>query len=257
MKKIAIFLTLITIGLSYDTVAQNRAGFHHIIRKSQFDSLTYRNTKTGETKRLALTSDKVGVVSLDKGIAIVDLWSITGNPGETSDATINNQTKLGDWRLEIDLTRKSLGEPTKLVKIPYEAWAFGIGTIPLRLRPPRNGLSAATSSQLTFVGNYNYVTGNSYITHRAINNYSISYGVFLGLATADIKKNTLKDANLYTTDRTNIAATGGVNVILSRNNLGLVISVGLDKGFGKQSGEWIYQMQPWLGLGIQTSLGFF
>ena len=242
--------------------SQNRSKFYHKIKNSDIESgylkLIYKEGAT--EKKLKICSKYLkGIISLDKGIPVVDFWTITSDNQYSDSNCITNQTPIQNGgRFEIDLdTRKKIGEPTKTIKVPFRAWTWGVGTTPFRFRP-KNDYSASTiSSSLGVSINYGRTFGYSRINNRALNNYSITLGPFIGLTSADLKKSTVKDPSIWTIDRTNVALSYGVNAIIARNNFGLVLSLGFDYNFGTDSNKWSYQNKPWVGIGINTGLGIF
>jgi len=258
MKKYYAFLILLSVWTTL--FGQNRTRYHHILDGNDLKKLKYINSKTGEKKDLMICSDKLkGIATVDKGSVVFDIWSIdpATDPKKDDPNCISSNTKLGDWRFEINLNRDSLGQSTKPLIIPFRARSFGLGTIPFRIRFPRKDQSATVAAQLSFVANYNWTFGRSIFTHRGVNNYSLGIGPFLGLSIADIKKTTSMDLSKYTLDRNNPALTSGINLILSRNNLGFIVSFGFDNSLGKDSENWYYQRKPWIGFGLNASLGYF
>lgn len=254
------FLLILTFIFVTTTFAQNRTKFYHKIKKDDIESgylkLVYKD-KNGDKKDIAVCSKYLkGIITLDKGVPVIDFWSITDEQNPNTFNCISNNTELG--RFEIDLTpRSKLGDPTKYIVIPFRAWTWGVGTTPFRFRPETDTSFSTISSSLGVTINYGRTLGWSTISPRAINNFSITVGPFVGLSSVDLKKSTVKSPTTWTTDRTNAAFTYGINSIFARNNFGLVLSIGFDNNFGENSKEWSYQNRPWFGIGINTSLGIF
>ena len=84
--------------------------------------------------------------------------------------------------------RKTLGETTRVLKIPFNAWTFSVGTTPMRFRAKTDSSSSTVSATLSLSLGFGYTFGCSQITGRSINNYSVTVAPFIGLATAELKK---------------------------------------------------------------------
>jgi hypothetical protein len=285
MKSISIVIFSFIL-FSNHLLAQNRLRFHHNLKaknlnipqvykgkihpliqssvenqKADTITLVYKNTKGQQKKIVGIPVKKAKcVLTLDKGIPVVDFWQLTIWP---SDINTNGDTiyvsptmKLGDWRYEIDLYRPTVGSPTRLIKVNFSAWSFGVGTVPFRIRQKVSSNPMLVTTNLNFIFNFGRTWGFSKISNRAITNYSLSVGPFIGAAPADLKKIYYKDPSLYKADQTNFALTYGGNLIFARNNFGLVLSMGFDTSIGPNSSQWLYQNKLWYGLGINTSLGF-
>lgn len=242
------------------TLAQNRSKFYHKIKKNDIDSgklkLVYKY-KNGVKKDILVCGKYLkGIITLDKGVPVIDFWSIADDKNSKDDSCISNNTELG--RFEIDLTpRSKVGDPTNYIIIPFRAWTWGVGATPFRYRPKTETSFSTISSSLGVTINYGKTLGWSTISSRAINNFSVTVGPFVGMSSVDLKKSTVKSPTTWTTDRTNAAFTYGINSIFARNNFGLVLSIGFDNNFGENSKQWSYQNRPWFGIGINTSLGIF
>lgn len=253
-------LLILSLFVSLATFAQNRSKFYHKIKKAHIESgylkLVYKD-KNGVKKDISVCGKYLkGIITLDKGIPVIDFWSITNDKNANDPTCISNHTELG--KFEIDLTpRNKVGDATKYIVVPFRAWTWGIGATPFRYRPKTETSFSTISSSLGVTVNYGRTFGWSKISTRAINNFSITAGSFIGLSSVDLKKSTVKSPTTWATDRTNAAFTYGLNAIFARNNFGLVLSVGLDNNFGENSKEWSYQNKPWFGIGINTSLGIF
>jgi hypothetical protein len=264
MKKTLFILILLSAVGAYSQNV-NRTGFYHIIKRTQFPDVLYTSpdphdpTKTIKTKMHFCDETIKGIVTLDKGVLYFDLWSITGNTIAPADgeACVTSTIVLKDSKLSLDINRERLSDPTYVYAVPFRARGFGLAALPLRLRFERNDQPTNLSTQLSFAFNYNWMRGKTWFTHRSTTNYSWGYGPFLGLSIADIKKASSKDLTKYTADRTNPAITFGGNLVFNRNNLGLVVASGIDISMGTDSGNWLYQGIPWLGIGVIANLGYF
>jgi hypothetical protein len=252
-------LTLLFILVTFFTNGQNRAQFHHKIKRSYIESgyldLVYKDKNMNKKNVTLCSEERPGIITLVNGVPVIDFWQIKDSLNVQIDTCLSKNTDLG--RFEIDLSRNKVGEPTRYIVIPFRAWSWGVGTNPFRYRPKTNGTFSSVSTSLGVSLNYGKTYGFSKISPRAINNYSITIGPFIGLSSVELKKSTVKSPNTWETDRTNVAFSYGLNAILARNNFGLVFSIGFDNSFGENSKEWSHQNMPWFGIGINTSLGIF
>lgn len=257
--KIILLLKILILAVLSSTHGQNRSKFHHVIKMSYISSgylpLVYKDTN-GTIQNVTLCSpERPGIITLDKGVPVIDFWQIKDATNDTIDTCISRNTDLG--RFEIDLSRKKIGEATRYIVIPFRAWTWGVGTNPFRFRPKADSSFSTVSSSLGVSLNFGRTFGWSTISQRAITSYSITVGPFIGLSSVDLKKSTVKQPSLWETDRTNVAFSYGVNAILARNNFGIVISIGFDSNLGEKSEQWSYQNRPWIGIGVNTGLGLF
>ncbi len=223
--------------------------------------LLYRNTKTQAVREMYVCSDMIKCnVSLSSNVPVLDIWQVhykhTADKSPNEDC-ISTGTSLKDHRFELDLSRDSIGAPTKALYLPFRGRTWGIGTVPYRMRFPVNSIPVSVTSNLGVVANYGFTWGKALISPRAIVHYSVTAGLFAGLSTADLKKETVTDKAKLDANITNPAVSYGANVILARNNMGLVFSLGFDNNFGTSSALWVYQNKPWIGIGVNLSLGYF
>jgi hypothetical protein len=253
--------------------AQNRAKFHHIIKRSRVlsgnlplvyndgvnDHFLYpRVTPAGTLPpdpNFQVCSDLQAIVTLSStGTANVDIFSFT-SPSPNPNC-IGNTTPLGSFRLNI--ARSNLGDPSYVYKIPFKAKTWSVATVPFRYRFKTDSSFSTVTTNLSASLNYGWtIWGESRLTHRMISHYSIIGGPFVGVTSIDLKKSTVKNPYSWATDRTNIGISYGASFTLARNNFGVVLSIGADHVLGKQNKQWSYQDKPWIGLGVNTSLGLF
>lgn len=251
------YILILTVVAVSTAQGQGRFKIHHIIKKSAIESgylpLIYKD-KQDKLQPLSLCSDKLyGIIRIDQGVPIVDFWPITNNDYATDPHCVSKNTELG--RFEIDLSRKKVGDPVRNIKVPFSGWIFGIGTTPFRLRPKTESLPSAVSSQVGINFSYGKYVGYSKVSQRAITNYGLIIGPFVGITAVRLEKGTVKNPDNWVTDRTSAALTYGINIALTRNNVGIVLSLGYDHNFGKDAAYWGYQNKRWVGIGINTYLG--
>jgi hypothetical protein len=279
-------------------------------RSQSYLPLVYRDTKspTQATSTFSICSKKLfAVIKMNGSTPVVDFWSVTDPPtpsgtysapyrtsnnrgdisegpclgpdtplGYTEVINAEGKTQIQDWRFELDLNRKLLGDQTKQVWVPFRTFTVGVSTIPIRIRARYEGttdykdrsssgtvtqrldtVSATATAQVNASLNAGFTWGRSYFTHRGINNYAFTVGPFIGLSSADLKKPQYVNPGDYKYDQVLPALSYGINAIVSRNNLGLVFSYGFDHAFGDTGDYWIYQHRPWFGVGVSTSMSFF
>jgi len=254
----SICLAFVLFVLSYNSFSQNRKGFRHIIKQSSVESgylpLAYLMNK--DTIPIRICSPQLeGIISMVSGVPTIDFFTIIDTAHISSPDCISRNTKLGSFIL--NLRRTTLGDSTRVIRVPFRTRSWSIATVPFRYRFKSDSAFSTVTSNLSVSFSYGWATGYSTITHRGMNNYSVTLGPFIGFSSADLKRSTVKKPASWAADRTNIALSYRGSVTLARNNFGLVLSFGLDHAFGKNSKQWSYQDKPWIGLGVNTSLGLF
>lgn len=203
--------------------------------------------------------DVWATIKMDGGVPVVEIWQFNQVADtELRPNVIRCGTDLKNHRIEVDLTRDSVGGTTCRAKIPFRAFLVSFNTVPLRLRlvsrDTRNPTPATTN--LNFAVNVGGVRGNSYFSTRSVNHYGYALSVFLGATTVTLDQGAYLHKSVYDTDRTNLGISAGLSFTLIRNNVGMVAALGIDHCTGHNRGEWLYQNRPWLGIGISTGLGF-
>jgi hypothetical protein len=188
----------------------------------------------------------------------VDAFGTVKDPAST---TLNAWTPLSGATIVLDEKRTVVGNPTRVIRIPFKAKTWGISTTPFRYRFATDSSSSTLSSNLSVSASYGYTFGSTLFTSRLTRHNANTVALFFGLSSADIKTATVSAPWLWKkekrTDRTNAAMSYGISYTRSVNNVGLVVSVGLDTALGPLSSMWSYQNKPWIGLGLSTGLGFF
>lgn len=240
-----------------ESVAQNYPVETEINVKFLYRNLTSKNATDIYTGRKGLWAT---VKQNSAGVPIVDVWQITKLvPTESRTSVISENTILKDHQIEIDLSRNTVGDPTRVIKIPFRAFLVSYNTVPLRVRLDAHGSTNPTpaTTNLSFAVNFGGVRGNSFFSPRGVNHYGYAVSGFLGATTVTLNKTAYRDINRYDYDRTQLGLSTGVAFTLIRNNIGLVGALGIDHCTGPRRDDWIYQRKIWLGFGISTGLGFF
>jgi hypothetical protein len=254
------FILIFALSASSVSFGQGRFKTHHIIKKLAVESgylpLIYKD-KENKLQPVSICSDKLyGIIRISEGVPVVDFWPIFNDDNANNPDCISKNTELG--RFEIDLSRKKVGDPVRFVKVPFSGWIFGIGTTPFRFRPETKSFSSTVSSQIGINATYGKYVGYSRVSESAITNYGLIIGPFAGITEVRLEKGTVvENPDTWVADRTNAAFTYGLNIALTRNNLGVVFSFGFDHNFGTDSKDWAYQNKPWIGIGVNTYLGVF
>jgi hypothetical protein len=131
--------------------------------------------------------------------------------------------------------------------------------MPMRIRAKTDSSNSTVSATLSLSLGFGYTFGWSKITGRSMNNYSVTLAPFLGLSSAELKKETVKTPKIWDANKTftrfNPAISYGFSATFARNNFGFVISGGFDHAFGEMADQWSYQNKFWVGLGVNTNLG--
>ncbi len=265
---------LILFGFVFSNLIISQIRFYHIVDEQKMQNkyhftlkktvttppsaLTPYETKTTTTVTLCGVKRK-GIITVSGGQINFDIWQIRDNIN-CGVSNIDSTTSLSLTQIKFVDDRVTLGRPTYVMWVPFQAINIGVNTLPFRYRLPVT-LSDGTkttgtgTSAFQLALNIGYTFGWSAINTRNINNYSITFGAYIGPSTTDLKKNTYKDQTKYISDQTNATLTYGANMILARNNLGLVFAFGTENVTGLNSEQWIYNGKPYFAFGINTSFG--
>ncbi|HSC53292.1 MAG TPA: hypothetical protein VLC98_06730 [Phnomibacter sp.] len=263
--KISFFFALLMIStLSF---GQNAMKFHHNLSQAILDRDGFElRTDDAANKPMKIGSKKLKCIlaSDGKGKITADFWQILDTPkAKKADPFANDpdtlNSKTATTKFLLTDNRKSLGEETFVLKVPFNAWTFSVGTTPMRIRSKTDSSNATVSAILNLSLGFGYTFGCSHITGRSSNSYSITVAPFLGLSTAELKKETVKTPKTWDNNKTytriNPAISYGIGATFARNNFGIVVSGGFDHAVGDMADQWSYQNKFWLGFGVNTSLG--
>lgn len=269
------FILVILIGFGATLFSQNRVKFKYKLSQKAIDNahFTLKNGANGTLKICEGVKLRC-ILKLDsKGTILVDFWRILPKSDSCKGMSgiVNSETPFNIESLPklID-GRDSIGKPTRKLKVPFNGGTFGIAILPFRYRGSEkistteivNETVTSPKPDITFT--CGWAIGKSVITNRSIINYSATFGGFIGLTTAEIKDGVVKSSSLlYGTSKstkqvqTNPALSYGGCITIARNNLGLLLAVGIDNSIGAFSSDWIYQKKLWVGVGLSASLGTF
>lgn len=278
-KFLLTFFLVILINSSF-IFSQNRFVFKYKLSQKTINNKGFVLKDQTQNKILYIGHKqklKCSIKLNSSGKILVDFWQILNKTKkckrEVSDKhrdqidTINSAMAFDLDKLPILYdNRDSIGKPTKALFVPFTALSFGFLTLPFRLRPSErisptdNSTITASTPKPDIAISGGYTWGYGVITNRAIINYSLTLGGFVGLTSAEIKNGVVKSSSALfggTKTQTNAALSYGGTITFARNNFGIVLALGLDNSFGDFSQDWIYQNKPWFGVGISANLGFF
>lgn len=230
-------------------------------------------SKPENVQRLTMASRRLKCnIFLEKGTVYVDFWPMSellyykgGKSRTPGSDTIAGGTKINPGYFKLDLQpRNKLGVYTPYLKVGFRSFALGVSVGTFRYRAKQdttNGVVAGTvSSALSLNVNFGYAIGFSKITSKRMTNYAITPGGFIGFSAVKLDNTVVENPGEWRKtldDRTNPAISYGANVVLSRNNLGFVFSLGFDCNIGPKAKQWVYQNKPWIGIGVNANIGIF
>lgn len=231
-------------------------GYH--ICKTKVDSIRY--TVDGFKKPFKC------VATLGKGVISVDPWSIVDS---TTNAGVPDSVSRGITRraitvttpadLEIDLNRKSLGQTTKVVKIPFRAMTITLNSLPIKIRPSAED-SAGYKYDPVVTSSFNlglscgYTFGSTAFTHRAANTWSGTFSGGLGIGAAALKNETFQTTIDPKYSPSNLLLSPNMSFTYARNDIGLVLAAGWDYMVGSHADWWLYQGKLFVGFGLSVGL---
>lgn len=208
------------------------------------------------TSVVRLTATTRGIINVTSGKITFDPWQITNFVSASTG--INDVDESTALPLELRDDRRFIGEPTKVLVVPYKHYTLSLNSIPFRYRG-RRILADTVHSDATVTTAFNlalsfgHTWGRSHITTRARNDLSFTLGAFIGPSSAELKKENVKNPSVFVAGRTNPVLSYGINAIFARNGFGVLLAIGFDNAFGKYGNDWIYDNRPWLGFGISAS----
>jgi hypothetical protein len=254
-----ILTTTLFILFRISLFAQYNATSTYLIKKRDIEDgvlpIVLKDSN-GNIKSFEICNDQLyAIITLDKNIPIIDFIPVPKKYDKDSADCICNKVLNKGGHFEIDLTKRRFGRMTRYVELPYHDYTFGVGLMPFKYRFKGDSISSTVTSNLGLCLSVGQTSGYSIIKNSSITNVGFTIGPFLGITSVDLNKNSVKSPLNWEKDITNLAISYGLNTIMSRNKLGLLISVGLDYNIGQFANSWNYQNKPWLGIGLCTNLG--
>ena len=174
--------------------------------------------------------------------------------------TISSFTTRGGKPIKLQTESYNYGTELKNLWIPYHGINFGLNTLPFRFRygfttDQNQVIPSSVISGFQLALNLGYTYGWSVFNPKVTNTYSFCFGAFYGPSSVSMTKDQFKDPSKYEVTINKPTMTYGFNLILARNNLGLVIAVGREHAFGNTRAQWIYNDKTFVAFGITT--GFY
>ncbi|MDN5285692.1 MAG: hypothetical protein JWR38_1966 [Mucilaginibacter sp.] len=198
-------------------------------------------------------------INAKDGYLQVDPWSIVANNCKDTTGTSTKLNAYSKNSLIIRFPRKLIGDPTKVLKIAYDAWILNISTLGVKFRPSVTDTlnvkhpKTATGSNLNLGLTFGHSWGFTSFNNRTNNSYSFTLSGGLGFSTADLSKE-IVNKHIDKGVGSELILSPSINTIFARNDIGILLAVGMDFMTGKQASSWAYQGKPYFGLGI--SAGF-
>jgi hypothetical protein len=195
------------------------------------------------------------MITPGSGLLQIDPWAIIknscGDPSGMS-TVINAYSKNS---IIITFPRKLVGDPTVVLNLDYGAWILNVSTLGAKFRPSVKDSSnikhaaTASGSNLNLGLTYGYSWGYTAFNNRTNNSYSFTLSGGLGFSTTDITKE-IVTTHLAPGLGSEFVLSPSINTIFARNDIGILLSFGVDLMTGKQASSWAYQGKPFIGLGI-------
>lgn len=258
-----LFVTMINLSLQLESHGQIR--FRHKVSDSSIAEYNFLMRLGSDTVRLC--GSRKGVISVSGGRIFFDMWQVTPPFVQCPDVIVNGDTIVGINQntpygsIEIVDGRATFSDPTQVLVVPFATWSIGVNSIPVRIRGrekvEETKIPSTVTSAFSLAVSLGRTWGLSQVTTRAITNWSITAGAFIGPSTAELKKETVKESATWGTNKTNLTITYGLNVVFSRNNFGILIAYGWDNCVGSKHSQWIYDEQPWFGFGVNAGFTNF
>lgn len=210
------------------------------------------------------TSKFKTLITLVNGQLVLDPWSILDH---RTDTTLSQDkvdpcyaqpriiNALTSNTIIVDLRRSRVGEPTKVLRLPYQTWIFTVNSIGVKFRPKVTAAndsivfaSAMAGVSLGFSAGYSL--GFTTFTHRTANSWSFTPSVGLGFSTVSLSKEPLTEKVDLKGVGSNFVLSPAFNFVVARNDIGLIFAYGTDLALGKYGNKWAYHRKPFLGIGV-------
>lgn len=246
-------LTLLILTASSSLFGQNRMKIKHLLSQNAITNAGFvLRDGAGNPLTIGGNNKLKCIIKLNSdGVILDDFWTIdpatdpfAGNIGVVNSTTLFNLAGLPT----LSNDRTKIGQPTKVLKIPFNGFTFGLASIPFRLRgeqtisPTEKSKTNVTSPKPDIAITYGWTVGKSAISNRSIINYSSTFGIFLGLTIVEINNGVVSSTSEFfgtSKSQNNPALSYGTSVTFARNNFGIKPALGFDSSFGYYSKDWI------------------
>ena len=153
----------------------------------------------------------------------------------------------------------TFGDVTPVQYLKFTSLNYGVSTLAARFRGEDNNGRKVVSGGLGAGLNISFTRGFAEITPRKITHWYASFGMFGGIATAELNSSNVTNNSTWPSadKRTNATINYGPCLILGRQNFGILFTYGWERALGADGEKWIYNNKPWFGIGVASSLGFF
>jgi hypothetical protein len=267
---------LLIAFISLTCLMSSQIKFHHIINPASIRAYGFRLEMTppggGGPVVFDLCQKTKGVIEVEDNQIIFDPWHITwdcprprpaGQPVQTAQPPgvtwVDSSTVYCDAIFQFVNCRATAGRPRRSMLVPFRAYNMGLLTFPFRYRLPahitgddRVGVGTEGFDLAFYIGR---TIGWSHITTKKMNNYSITFGIYGGPSTTELTQDVYYNQKLWEVDQTRPTLMYGLCSVFARNNLGFVFGIGLERAFGSNSDQWIYNDRPFIAFGISTDFG--
>jgi len=265
-KIIAIVLLFIasTVQNIFGQALTYRIKSKYILTKENLASIKTSgfkiSSKKDPTKNYSLCRNKLKVlVTQSAGALSLDPWAIDASTDDCVDDIdiINSQT---DNDLIIDMNRRKVGQSTNTIKLPYSSFVIGVNAVALKIRPRITDINKkdygrnVIGGTITLGPTIGYTFGITTFTHRSANSWSVTPGASVGFGALSLKNEPLEKIADVSSSPSNLILSPSFNVILARNDIGLIVSYGWDNMTGGNHDAWAYQGKGFLAIGISAGL---
>ena len=272
MRYILLFLLAQFTTVAVGQLATNRMKAHYRLTQKRLDSIESKGFRLSASDNLryhvkGFNGPFKFLATLDKGVIRMDPWSIKSDTTNQREAerfladadSARPITTKTPADMYIDLKRERLGQATRVVKIPYQAWVFSANTIAVKVRPSAtdsagNKYSENVSTSFNLGLTFGRSFGTTTFTHRTQISTSHTFGLGLGFSAASLSKELLYRPVDVSSAPSNLILSPNVNYTVARNEIGLVLAAGIDTMVGSFADSWLYQNRFFWGFGLSFGL---
>jgi hypothetical protein len=236
-------------------------GFHYKIK--QGTKVGYVADTTAKKKK-ALVKEVASmlhaeVTQSDTGKLVLNFFGITKDPYRGDKGIVNSSDSLGEFFLLIQ-RRKTLGDVQKYISLRYATWDIGALTIPykVRLGNDKKDIPTDASAEVNagFYMGRKWGQTNFFVDKsRTKNCAAITLAGFGSPTVISVdSSNTRGEVKVKSNE---IGISSGFGLLVTYYDLSLGLLIGKDFPVSATGGKWIYDSEPWIGLGIGYKLKMF